>query len=127
MKHLFGILLAAAAVALSGCETESSDQIAVSISPNNVTMKKGESQTFTASGWQDYTWSFEDDYGVLSNTKGDTTTLTVIKGNTSTNTTLVKALTLKALQSAQATASTPGSNTTHLVSAQAFITIEYTP
>ena len=122
MKTLFCMILAAVAVALAGCETESSDQIAISISPNNVTMKKGESRTFTASGWQDYTWEFEDNYGVLSNTKGDTTTLTVIQGNSSTNTSLVKTLTVIALD--EASDLTPGSNATHRVSAQAFITIE---
>jgi hypothetical protein len=86
MKTLFGILLAAVAVALSGCETESSDQIAISISPNNVTMKKGESREFTASGWRDYTWSLsEPSIGVLSTTKGDSTVYTAVAGPTSTN------------------------------------------
>lgn len=86
MKTLFTMLLAAVAVALAGCETESSDQIAVSISPNNATMAKGESRTFSASGWRDYTWSLTDTtIGVLSTTKGDSTIYTAVKGPTSTN------------------------------------------
>ncbi len=95
MKTLCCMILAAVAVTLGGCETESSDQIAISISPNNVTLAKGESQTFTASGWQDYTWSLTDaSIGVLSTTKGDSTVYTAISGPSSTNTTLPQILIL---------------------------------
>jgi hypothetical protein len=123
MKTLFCMVLAAIAVGLGGCETESSDQIAISISPNNVTLKKGESQTFTASGWQDYTWSLtNDDIGVLSNNKGDSTVYTAVTGPSSTNATLSQILILSVNVSAGDSGSTTNLVSGDRVTAQALIT-----
>lgn len=133
MKTLFCMILAAVAVALGGCETESSDQIAISISPSYVTMKKGESREFTASGWQDYTWEVEGDdktIGVLSTTKGDRTIYTALKGPASTNdASLSQILILTVNIPADGSSATdPASlNTGTLVTSQALITIDYTP
>lgn len=80
----------------SGCETERSDQIGLAISPNNVELKAGESQEFTASGWQDYTWEIAEptgeNVGVLSTTKGDRTIYTAISEGPQTVVLRVKAI-----------------------------------
>ena len=71
---------------LIGCETESSSQASITISPNSVTLGIGGSQEFVASGWTDYTWSLSDtSAGVLSTTTGDTTTYTAVAGLSSSN------------------------------------------
>ena len=68
---------------LSGCETEPSEQIAISVTPNHVTLRPGQSREFTASGWQDYTWSISDrEIGVLSTSKGNSTVYTAVGGGT---------------------------------------------
>jgi len=121
MKTLFGILLAAVAVALAGCETESSDQIAISISPNNVTMEKGESREFTASGWRDYTWSLSDtSIGILSTTKGDSTIYTAVSEAPS-NSSLTQVLSVTVnIASGTSTNSPTGES---LISAEALINV----
>lgn len=131
MKTLCCMILAAVAVTLGGCETESSDQIAISISPSYTTMAKGESREFTAYGWQDYTWSLSDtSIGVLSATKGDSTVYTAIKGPTTTNEPslsqiLVLTVNITADGIGSATNTVPGS--TGNLSAQSLITHAYTP
>lgn len=131
MKTVLRIMTAVAVLVLvAGCETESSDQIAISITPNNATIRKGESREFTASGWQDYTWSLSDStIGVLSATKGDSTTYTAVKGPASTNETLSQILVLSVnIASSDVTPSTnatPG--TAEKVTAQALITHPYAP
>ncbi len=76
---LFGITLLVPLIGMVGCETESSDQRAVTISPNSVSLAKGQSQVFTAEGWQDYTWSLANSSaGTLSTKKGSTTTYTAV-------------------------------------------------
>ncbi len=123
MKTVFYYMaLVAIAVALGGCETESSDNISISISPNNVTMKKGQSQTFTASGWRDYTWSLEDnDIGILSATKGDSTVYTAI-ADAPTNSILTLVLSVTATIASTSTDSSPVGNTNgSTVKAEAFI------
>jgi hypothetical protein len=80
----FNLLLLSMALLLPlmgmiGCETESSDQASISISPNTAELDVGASLVFTASGWQDYSWSISrPDYGVLSTTTGDSTTYTAV-------------------------------------------------
>jgi len=131
MNIVLRIVTAVAALVLAaGCETESSDQISISISPNNATVKKGESREFTASGWQDYTWSLSDPkIGVLSATKGDSTTYTAVKGPASTNETLSQILVLSvgiaSDNASPSTNATPGS--TENITAQALITQTYAP
>ena len=81
LKSMSWFCLVIALFALLGCETESSEQIAISITPNTATLRLGESQEFTASGWQDYTWSISpSDRGVLSTRKGDRTVYTAVSG-----------------------------------------------
>jgi hypothetical protein len=75
--------LIAALLLLAGCETERSEQVAVGITPNNVNIKNGESREFTASGWQDYTWSLSNErIGVLSTRKGNATVYTAVAAKT---------------------------------------------
>ena len=83
---LSSIALCLPLVGMVGCETESSDQASISITPNTTEIALGASQVFTASGWQDYSWSLSDSsVGVLSTTTGDTTTYTAVLA-TSSNT-----------------------------------------
>ncbi len=131
MKIVSCIVAAVMMSLVAGCETESSSQISISISPNHATLKKGESREFTASGWSDYTWSLSDSkIGVLSNHKGDTTTYTAVvsPSGTNDNATQMQVLTLSVNVPAETTAT--GTNqiaTTRLVSAEALITHRYTP
>lgn len=137
MKIIFNIIMAFAAVLLmAGCETESSEQISIMITPNNITLQKGESREFIASGWQDYTWTLsEPTYGVLSTTKGDRTTYTAVKNPTDADATLLQILTLMVniASSSTPSASSPASTNVisetlqNVVTAQALITHTYTP
>ena len=73
MKHSFpaAVLLAAAAFAafVAGCE--SGDSYSISISPNYAKIKPGQSVTLTASGWENYSWSLNNENGAhLSATTG---------------------------------------------------------
>lgn len=108
---LLGIALLLPLIGMVGCETESSDQIAVTITPNAATLSKGGTQTFTAAGWQDYTWSLSDtSFGTLSTTKGPSTTYTAAVTNA------VQVLTLSVNNS-----TTVATNTVPTVSAEAII------
>ena len=116
LKSMSWFCLVIALFALLGCETESSEQIAISITPNTATLSPGESQEFVASGWQDYTWSIREtdrERGVLSTSKGDRTVYTAVSG---TNDIVV--LTLEANVRTTNTTSSGGSR----VSAEALIT-----
>ena len=65
--------------ALVGCETDPSDEIAVTITPNHADLKVGQSQTFVAKGFQNYSWTLsKPEIGVLSSTKGDSTVYTAV-------------------------------------------------
>ena len=86
MKHLLLIPVPALCLLLlllgSGCETEPSEQVAVSITPNSAQLKRGQSQEFSASGWEDYTWSLSNPgIGVLSSKKGNSTVYTAVAGS----------------------------------------------
>ena len=84
----FALLLSSIAICLPlvgmvGCETESSEQASISITPNTVSLAMGDSQEFEASGWQDYSWVLSDSsLGVLSASTGDRTTYTAVVTNT---------------------------------------------
>ncbi len=88
----FALLLSSIAICLPllgmvGCETEASDQASISVTPNTAEIALGASQVFTASGWQDYSWSLSDSsVGVLSTTTGDSTTYTAVLAMTSNST-----------------------------------------
>ncbi len=74
-------------LSITGCETESSSQISIKVTPNNVTLGIGGAQEFVASGWQDYSWSLSDNSaGVLSTTKGDSTIYTAVAALSSNST-----------------------------------------
>jgi hypothetical protein len=78
-RMLYAMAIVLPLVGIVGCETESSSQADIRITPNTASLTRGASQEFVASGWQDYTWSLSDnDAGVLSNTTGDRTTYTAV-------------------------------------------------
>lgn len=77
-------------IALTGCETESSDQIALQITPNTARVRVNESQEFVVTGFTDYTWSLsEASKGVLSTTKGDRTIYTAVAALDGSNSTQI--------------------------------------
>ena len=111
--------LLALMLVFSGCETESSEQIALSITPNTVTLRAGQSQEFVASGFEDYTWSLSDaDIGVLSTRKGNSTIYTALRS--ATNHTQTLTVTVNVPESGTGSVMSPG--TTNRVSARALIT-----
>ncbi|MBT3193015.1 MAG: hypothetical protein HN341_10710 [Verrucomicrobia bacterium] len=76
---LFSMTMLLPLIGLVGCETESSDQASVTITPNTATLAVGASQTFVATGWDGYTWALDDSSaGTLSTTTGDTTIYTAV-------------------------------------------------
>jgi hypothetical protein len=109
IRALAGWLLAAVCLLLpAGCETESAAE-GPRITPHSVSLRKGESAEFIASGGYEYTWSIENkSWALLSASAGDRVvytslydpgdaeavqTLTVtsrIIGSSSTNATNVK-------------------------------------
>ena len=98
-----------------GCETDPSDQIALTITPNHANIKVGQSQEFKAGGFQDYTWSLSNPkIGVLSVNKGDTTVYTAVIA--STNETQILTVT------ATATQTITSNSTPTTASAEALIT-----
>jgi len=107
------ILLAAAGIILTGCETESASENNVSISPSAVSIKLNQSVEFTASGGYDYTWSLsKESWGVLAARAGDKTTYTS-RYNPGTNSTAsVQILTVSSTIGGQASAGNEGTNTT---------------
>ncbi len=102
----------------SGCETEPSEQISVSISPNTAQLRLGESQEFVASGWEDYTWSLgTPGIGVLSTKKGNSTIYTAVTGTND-----VQTLTLTVnVRGAPSTNTIIGVTGSSLISSQALI------
>jgi hypothetical protein len=69
------VLSAAVCLAIVGCDTESTSENNVHITPSSITLRKGQSVTFVASGGYEYTWSNEG-YGRFSTKTGDTTVYT---------------------------------------------------
>ena len=79
--RLFCLSLLVTMLGVVGCETESSSQASIQITPSSVTLAIGGSQEFVASGWTDYTWSISDtSAGTLSTTTGDSTVYTAVDG-----------------------------------------------
>ena len=88
LRTLIAISLSAACALLIGCDSDSATS-KVSISPSSVTVEKGNSIEFTASGGYEYTWSLAEDsagasaYGILSNRTGQKTTYTSLRNASS--------------------------------------------
>lgn len=131
MKIIVSLIVVAALALLTvGCETESSEQIYITVAPNHVTLLEGESYEFQAAGWVDYTWELSNpSIGVLSNNKGDRTVYTALKSPVSEDETLTQVLIVSVNMAASGgssgTNTVPGLNEN--VSAQALITHAYTP
>ena len=92
-----GSIVAAAALAIAallsttGCETESADSAAVTISPGYARIGYGQSVTLTASGWDNFSWSVENGHGQLSSTKGKSVVFTAVGDGSASNTCIVTA------------------------------------
>jgi hypothetical protein len=111
VKTSTSIIVAAATLAISimlvGCDTESSTENKLRITPARIELRRGESQEFIASGGYDYTWSLEgggtiDEWGWLSDAYGDRTSYTSTKNSGSSQT----------LRSVRVTSTISGSGTT---------------
>jgi hypothetical protein len=89
IRNILALLLFPAALPLgTGCESEKAvavRDVQIEISPADVTLTRGESVEFQASGWDGYTWSLRyEDIGTLSHKNGRTTRYTNT-GGSSTN------------------------------------------
>jgi len=120
---LFGLLVAAGLV-FTGCEVDSLDQT-IGVTPSAVTLKKGESAQFTASGGYEYTWSLPDSpKGSISSRTGATITYTCLynpgASNTATETLTVTSTIPGDSTGGSSTNSTTASNAS---SGSAYITI----
>lgn len=72
--------IAIAAIAFSGCETESAGSASVSINPGYARITSGQSVTLSASGGNDYRWSLSNgSYGTLNATRGSSVVYTARK------------------------------------------------
>ena len=104
------LIFATGAVALfqSGCETSSAAQ-GPTIDPPSVTLSAGQSQTFTASGGYDYTWSLQTEgVGTLTPRTGSIVVYTA--PSTTTNSTASQTITVKS--SIQGSSAGTGSTST---------------
>lgn len=62
-----------------GCEVDSTDEAQITVEPGYVTLSRGQSATFTASGWDRYQWSLSNTgIGRLSATTGKQVVYTAI-------------------------------------------------
>ena len=98
MSLFLGSGVTVALLALTSCEVDSpSDRL--QITPSSVTLKKGESAEFVATGGFIYEWSLQDDkdtaknWGELSTRTGDRTVYTSLRDSVGTVT--VRTLTVK--------------------------------
>lgn len=82
---LAGAFAGIGAMVWSGCEADSASQ-AVTITPQSVVVKKGQSVQFQASGGYDYKWSLSpnDGSGILNTKVGSTVIYTCIATNIGT-------------------------------------------
>jgi plastocyanin len=87
-----GFLLMVAFI-MNGCEVDSATET-VTISPSSVTVRKGQTVQFTASGGYEYQWALSDTYGTLSATRGQTVTYTCLYNAVETNKTVEGTLTV---------------------------------
>lgn len=70
---------------IAGCDSEPAGS-PLTINPTSATVHKGESVTFTVEGGYEYVWSIDNAaYGVLSNTRGSSTTYTSIYESSTNN------------------------------------------
>jgi len=66
------VVMLSALFVVAGCETKSSDEATVTVTPSAVQLRVGESQAFTASGATGYQWQLSSgNYGVLSANSGE--------------------------------------------------------
>lgn len=117
--------LALAVVFMNGCEVDSASET-IYITPDVVTVKKGQSVQFTASGGYEYTWKLEGSssnsatvLGILSSTRGSTVTYTSLYTPTSSNVTEKETLTVSSMISGDSR----GTNTTSSMQDSATATI----
>lgn len=76
IASLLGAALVSTAL-LSGCDTESADELNTIISPDSVTITIDEAVVFTASGGFEYRWSLaDDDLGTLNTRTGSSVVYT---------------------------------------------------
>lgn len=74
----FALFAAAAAVFITGCETESADELSISVNPSYANLRVGQSVTLTASGGWNYRWSCGDG-GALSANAGEKVVYTALE------------------------------------------------
>jgi len=85
VASLAGACLAAAAVWLTGCEVESTEEQEIAVSPQYVELRPGQSATFTAEGWNRFEWSLSNTgIGYLSAQTGGSVTYTALTAPTTT-------------------------------------------
>ena len=113
-------LLAAVMFITAGCEVGSATERII-VSPSSVSVTKGQSVQFTASGGYDYTWTLESAtvYGSLSSRTGNTVVYTSIYDSSSSNTV---SETLKVVSTIPGDASPTNTSTSAESSAEATIT-----
>lgn len=73
---------------MCGCSIDGADSADsdITVSPSSATLSKGQSQTFTASGGYEYTWTLspDDGSGKLNTTKGESVVYTCLATNIGT-------------------------------------------
>jgi hypothetical protein len=69
----------AVSILVGGCETDSTED-RIEITPGSVTLREGQSQTFTVAGGHVYSWSLDPDdgSGSLNQRQGDTVVFTLL-------------------------------------------------
>jgi hypothetical protein len=78
---LCSILVLAAILVVAGCEASSPGEMALTVTPDYVTLSVGQSVTLTAAGWNAYRWYLSNSsIGILSSTVGEQVVYQAIGG-----------------------------------------------
>lgn len=118
------------AALLVSCNTESTSENNVRVTPARVRLANGQTQVFTASGGYEYRWSLEgggtaDEWGRLSSVTGPTTTYTSNKDASTSGVTRVVRVTSTISGSGSTTSSTatnvPSTTTSYSMTAEAYV------
>jgi hypothetical protein len=87
VRYFVPLLVALLMLPFVGCETESTSQAYITVTPPDATLHRGESVELNASGWSNYHWSLSNtDIGWLNRPTGDTVIYTSRSSSNTTQT-----------------------------------------
>ena len=115
---------------LAGCEASPTSESDINVTPASANLRVGEAMTFTASGWDRYSWTLSDGFiGTLDRHIGDSVVYTATRGVTAVYTNgawqmigSVQTLTCTGIGSSSGTTTTGSNTVTKSLSTDVYIT-----